>query len=146
MSFQAYTDGAVRITNPGLASCAWVMYDTCKPEWKLEQSTFLGFPYSNNYAEYAGLIALLQYLYEQHYRNVVIYSDSKLVVEQVNQKWEVNSDELRPLMSKAYGLLVQGCHMLKHCKGHAGTKGNEKADRLCNECLDAHMEEYAKKP
>jgi probable phosphoglycerate mutase len=122
------------------------MYDTCKPEWKLEQSTFLGFPYSNNYAEYAGLIALLQYLYEQHYRNVVIYSDSKLVVEQVNQKWEVNSDELRPLMSKAYGLLVQGCHMLKHCKGHAGTKGNEKADRLCNECLDAHMEEYAKKP
>ena len=90
------------------------------------------------------MIALLQYLYEQRYRNVVIYSDSKLVVEQVNQKWEVNSDELRPLMSKAYGLLVQGCHVLKHIKGHDGNKGNERADELCNAILDAHMEEYEK--
>jgi ribonuclease HI len=67
---------------------------------------------------------------------VITFCDSKLVVEQVNQKWQVNSDELRPLMSKAYGLLVQGCHVLKHCKGHSGIQGNEKADELCNKELD----------
>jgi ribonuclease HI len=142
--FKSYTDGAVRVSNPGVASCAWVLYDTYKPEWKLEQGTFLGSPHSNNYAEYQGLLTLLQYLYEQRYRNVVIYCDSKLVVEQTNQRWEVNSEELRPLMSRAYGLLVQGTHVLKHIKGHEGEVGNERADELCNMVLDEHKEEYEK--
>jgi probable phosphoglycerate mutase len=132
----AYCDGAVRVSNPGVASCAWVMYNG-KGEHLHSESYYLGPELrSNNYAEYAGLIHLLEWLYEHQTRNVVIHSDSALVVNQVNQKWDVNSDELRPLMSKAYGLLVQGAHVLKHCKGHAGNIGNEKADRLCNEELD----------
>ena len=134
MTINAYTDGAVRKGNPGQASCAWLLD---LPGGSVFWGYFLGPELrTNNYAEYQGVLKLLEHLDAQGYRNVTIHCDSKLVVEQVNQRWHVNSEELRPLMSKAYGLLVQGAHVLKHCKGHAGNIGNEKADRLCNEELD----------
>ena len=135
----AFTDGAVRVSNPGVASCAWVMYNE-KGEHLHSESHYLGPElHSNNFAEYQGVIRCLEWLYAHNTRNVIIYCDSKLVVEQVNQRWDVNSDELRPLMSKAYRLLVQGAHMLKHCKGHDGVIGNEKADELCNQELDRRV-------
>jgi probable phosphoglycerate mutase len=139
----AFCDGACRGGNPGFTSCAWVLYvDGADVQ---HRSTYLGnVRRTNNYAEYHGLLSLLEALFVNSVRNVIIYSDSKLVVNQVNQKWEVNSDDLHPLMSKAYGLLVQGCHVLKHCDGHSGIEGNEQADKLCNEVLDIHKEEYEK--
>jgi ribonuclease HI len=78
----------------------------------------------------------------------MIYSDSWIVVAQVNQAC-ATYEKLKPLMTKAYGLLMQGCHVLKQVKGHAGVEGNEEADRLCNEILDGylvhqHVEEHRK--
>src|SRR6266851_3298440 len=132
---KAYTDGACRKSNPGLCSCAWAVYEGGKLD--SYGGRFLGPEFhTNNYAEYMGLIVLLEILYHNHMRNVVIHCDSKLVVNQVNQNWKVESKELRPLMSKAYGLLVEGCHVLKHIKGHDGNEGNERVDAICNEVLD----------
>lgn len=137
----AYTDGACRLGNPGICSCAWVLSEGAVKS----RGYYLGPErHTNNYAEYQGVIKLLEYLYTNAIRNVVIHCDSTLVVNQVNQKWEINSDELRPLMSKAYGLLVHGAHVLKHVKGHDGIEGNEAADRVCNAVLDLHTEEYEK--
>lgn len=138
---KTYTDGACRISNPGLCSCAFVIY---KDEVEVHsESRYLGPKFhSNNFSEYQGLITLLEYLYLHSIRNVVIYSDSELVVNQTNGNWEVNQPDLKVLAMKCYGLITQGCHVLKHIKGHDGNKGNERADELCNECLDAHMEEY----
>ena len=96
--------------------------------------------HTNNYAEYQGLIRLLKFLYKARLRNVVIYCDSLLVVNQVNDVWDVNSPDLLPYWQLAYGLLTQGCHVLKHIKGHDGIAGNEEADRLCNEELDRQEE------
>ena len=92
--------------------------------------------HTNNYAEYQGLLKLLEHLEAKAIRNVIIHCDSKLVVEQVMQRWNVVSPEIRPLMTKAYGLLVRGCHVLKHVHGHSGNKGNEYVDSLCNQVLD----------
>jgi ribonuclease HI len=138
---KAYTDGACRISNPGLCSCAWVLY---KDEVERDFNGYYLGPkfHTNNYAEYMGLISFLEWAYSNNMRNVVIHCDSALVVNQVNQKWEMNSDELRPFMTKAYGMLVAGCHVLKHIKGHAGEIGNVRADEICNSILDSHMEEY----
>jgi ribonuclease HI len=128
---EAYTDGACR---SGQCSCAWVLRG---PNIATHDAYFLGpTPHTNNYAEYAGLLMLLDYLYCRNLRNVIIHSDSQLVVRQVNQVYETHDDELRPLMHKAYGLLTMGCHVLKHVKGHDGNPGNEEADRLCNLVLD----------
>ena len=142
---EAFCDGACRVSNPGICSCAWVLRG---PNINTHEAHFLGPElHTNNYAEYMGLLNLLEFLYFANLRNVVIYCDSKIVVNQVTQKWKMESNDLRPLMSKAYGLLTQGCHVLKHIKGHDGNVGNEEADRLCNEVLDGyfinlHVEEH----
>jgi len=141
---EAYTDGACRVSNPGLCSCAWVLRGSNVDEHGNTTFTvdthaahFLGPElHTNNYAEYMGLISLLEYLHTSNIRNVMIYSDSWIVVAQVNQAC-ATYEKLKPLMTKAYGLLMQGCHVLKQVKGHAGVEGNEEADRLCNSVLDA---------
>lgn len=139
----AYTDGACRGGNPGFTSCAWVIY------MGEDEGTFGGRylgpeRHTNNFAEYMGLIELLEHLYTNSIRNVIIHSDSELVVNQVNQRWQINSEDLRKAAAKAYGLLVQGCHVLKHVKGHDVTKGNIRADEICNQILDQHREDYEK--
>ena len=138
----AYVDGACRVSNPGICSCAFVIYGL--PGGESSIGKYLGPElHTNNYAEYQGLLLLLEWLYVNSIRNVIIHSDSKLVVNQTLHNWECNGD-LKPLMSKAYGLLVQGCHILKHVKGHDENKGNERADAICNAVLDIHKEEYEK--
>jgi ribonuclease HI len=137
----AYCDGACRVSNPGICSCAFVIY---KDEVEVHtEGKYIGPEFhSNNFAEYQGLLLLLEYLYLHSIRNVVIHCDSELVVNQSLGKWDINQPDLKVLATKCYGLLVQGCHVLKHIKGHDGNKGNERADGLCNAMLDAHKEEY----
>jgi len=139
---KAYTDGACRISNPGLCSCAFVLYDDQYKE-KYSVSVYLGPElHTNNYAEYKGLLTCLQVLYYMQLKGVDIYCDSKLVVQQSLGKWKVNEEALKPLASEAFGLIAAGGHRLHHIAGHNGDLGNERADALCNACLDAHMEEY----
>lgn len=137
----AYTDGACRGGNPGICSCAWVLYESGK--LVISDSHYLGPErHTNNYAEYQGLILLLKYLYQNNIRNVIIHSDSELVVNQTLGKWATNLESTHLFAAQAYGLLIQGCHMLKHVKGHDECIGNIRADQICNQVLDQHMEEY----
>jgi len=136
-----YCDGACRLSNPGLCACAWVLYEDGVEETRA--AVYLGPElHTNNYAEYMGLIALLEFLYTFSIRNVIIYSDSQLVVNQTNGRWACTHLDMRQFAARAYGLIQQGCHFLKHIKGHEGFEGNERADQLCNQVLDQHMEEY----
>lgn len=138
---KAYTDGACRLSNPGLCSCAWVIYGL--PGGEVSQGYYLGHTlHTNNFAEYIGMVNLLEFLYAHNHKGVVIFCDSKLVVNQVNQSWKINDDNLRTMAAKAYGLLTLGGHTLVHIKGHDGEVGNERADEICNAVLDANMEAY----
>jgi ribonuclease HI len=136
----AFTDGAVRVSNPGVASSAWVLYKDGNLVHK--QGRVLEGLQTNNVAEYSALLDFLKWAEANAVRNVVIHCDSMLVVEQTNQRWKCDKPELKSMMGLAYGLLVRGSHVLKHCKGHAGVVGNEAADALCNAVLDIHKEEY----
>jgi ribonuclease HI len=126
---KAYTDGASR-GNPGPSACSFVIYDDGKEI--LSSSFYLG-ERTNNYAEYAGLIALMQ----QGLTKMDIYCDSALVVKQVNGEWKVKHEDMKPLCALAQALLIRNEHTLTHIKGHSGIPGNERADQLCNECLNA---------
>jgi len=138
-----YTDGACRVSNPGLCSSAFVVYKDGKLFHK--QGRVLERLQTNNVAEYTALLDFLLWAGNSDVRNAFISCDSKLVVEQVNQKWKCDKLELKPMMNLAYGLLVRGAHVLKHIKGHSGVQGNEEADALCNALLNSHQkEEYAK--
>jgi ribonuclease HI len=136
---RAYTDGACRRSNPGVCSCAFVILNADgTPHASL--ATYLGPElHTNNYAEYQGLLLLLRWAQAFGHKNLDIYCDSKLVVEQVNGGWKINNPDLLPFCTEAYALMVVGRHLLHHIKGHSGDPGNEYVDHICNEILDKEM-------
>ena len=136
----AYTDGAVRLGNPGLCSAAFVIYNDDGTKLFESGRVLSDGLHTNNEAEYAGLIDFLLWADKHGYRNVMIHSDSQLVVEQVNQRYSCEG-ALKPKMCLAYGLLIRGGHVLRHVHGHNGIVGNERADALCNETLDQWTED-----
>jgi ribonuclease HI len=137
-----FVDGACRVSNPGVTSAAWILYDDTVEIARAGR--YLGPElHSNNFAEYSGLVDLLTYLYKNKIKNVTIYCDSKLVVEQVNDRWDVNEQSLIPLWRFAYSMLIQGEHNLYHIKGHSGNPGNDAVDKLANEVLDEQVKTVA---
>jgi ribonuclease HI len=130
---KAYSDGACR-GNPGPSSCAYVIYNDRKEEIDVGARE-LGIK-TNNDAEYEGLLDALHALDSLNIKNADIYCDSALVVNQVNGVWNI-SPKFRDRQAHAYLFLVRGGHTLIHVDGHSGIKGNERADQLCNNVLDA---------
>lgn len=102
-TLQLYSDGGSR-SNPGSSGLGIAGYHVCidgKKECIFEKGVFLE-DCSNNFAEYLALIQALNYAVESDYRNIELYSDSKLIVEQVNGRWKVKSNDLQPLAQAAY--------------------------------------------
>jgi ribonuclease HI len=139
-----YTDGACRVSNPGLCSCAYVALEEDYSVIKAE-GFFLGPElHSNNYAEYMGIIKALEA--SPIGVSVTLYCDSKLVVNQVNGLWKCNKSDLAPLCEYAQELISVMSHTtLEYVAGHSGVHGNELADKLCNDVLDREKvkESYA---
>lgn len=140
-TIEAYTDGACRVTNPGLASCAFVVYIDGQEHHSAK--FFLGDCVTNNVAEYLGLINLLEWADANKITGITIRSDSQLIVNQVNGRWNCRMD-LLSLRAKAYALLIRGSHTLKWVRGHNGEVGNERVDALCNQALDEVQGKKAK--
>ena len=81
---------------------------------------------TNNVAEYTGLLKALEYCKLHEIRNVDIYGDSLLVVNQMNGKWKTKSENL--------ALYHQLCKKLMHtldCRIHwIRREENQRADTL----------------
>jgi ribonuclease HI len=135
---KAYTDGACRGGNPGHASCAFAIFlENYAADLVKQFSTYLGPDlHTNNYAEYQGLIHLLDWAQTSGTTKLEIFCDSKLIVNQVSGVWKVEEPEISKMWMRAYGLCVRGRHTLQHVKGHSGNPGNEYVDKLCNIALD----------
>jgi probable phosphoglycerate mutase len=102
-----------------------------------ELSEFLGHQ-TNNYAEYAGLLACLQWALDHGCGRVRVVSDSLLMVQQIKGKFKVSSPGLKPLWAEArrrIGLL-QGFEI-----SHALRHKNKDADRLANAAMDRGMKQ-----
>jgi ribonuclease HI len=56
---------------------------------------------SNNEAEYAALIEALQIIKDENIKDVIIHSDSNLMVNQVNGNWKCRNASLQSLKDKA---------------------------------------------
>ena len=95
-------DGGVRGGNPGHAGFAAVitiagqMHTIARPLKGLR---------TNNYAEYMGLIVGAKYAHSLGADEIDITSDSKLVVNQVNDNWRVDSHDMLQLCSEAQAIL-----------------------------------------
>src|SRR6201996_8962676 len=94
----AYCDGGSR-GNPGPAGFGVYIQDSAG-KVLAELSQFLG-QRTNNFAEYSGLLAALEFTVSNGYRSRRVISDSELMVKQMKGQYRVNSPELRPLWEEA---------------------------------------------
>jgi probable phosphoglycerate mutase len=126
----ANTDGGAR-GNPGPAAYGVVIRNS-KGEVLAELTEYLGLQ-TNNYAEYSGLLAALEYAVREQCRSVKIYSDSELLVRQMQGRYKVSNPGLQQLFAKAQSLVrrLQSFHI-----EHVLRERNKEADRLVNKTLD----------
>lgn len=99
---QLYCDGGSR-SNPGPSGLGIAGYHVGidgKAECIFEKGIFME-NCSNNLAEYLALIHALNYAMAADYTNIEVFSDSKLIVEQVNGRWKVKSVDLKQLAHSA---------------------------------------------
>ena len=94
---EVFVDGASRAKGRrslGDASCAVVIFDKKKPVAQYARGLGLR---TNNEAEYEALITALLMCTMSNYKDPIIYSDSAVVVNQINGKWQCNHPRLLPL-------------------------------------------------
>lgn len=75
---------------------------------------------SNNEMEYEAVI----YALEKCDKNSIIYTDSQLVINQVQGNWKVKQNHLLPLMLKAHNLLVNKNAELEYISRDRNLAGN----------------------
>jgi ribonuclease HI len=126
----AHCDGGAR-GNPGPAGFGAVLQDDAG-HVLAELSEFLGHR-TNNYAEYAGLLACLQWALDHHQPRLRVVSDSLLMVKQIQGKFKINSPDLKPLWEEARRRIA---HLTHFEISHALRHKNQAADRLANEAMD----------
>jgi len=129
----AYCDGGSR-GNPGPAGYG-VHVEDAQGRTIGDLSEFVGRK-TNNFAEYSGLLAALQFAIEQGHRRLKVVSDSELMVKQIKGQYRVNSPELRPLYEEAKRRIGQ---LDSFQIQHVLREKNRHADRLANEAMDRGM-------
>jgi ribonuclease HI len=125
-----YTDGGAR-GNPGPAGVGVIFYDG-KGEKIKEMAEFIGNK-TNNQAEYNGLILALREAIKLKPRNVEVYLDSELVVNQINGEYRVKNKDLKILFEEAKRLADKFESIFFH---HTLREGNKEADKLVNQVID----------
>jgi ribonuclease HI len=129
----AHSDGGAR-GNPGPAGYGVVIQDQ-SGRTVAALSEYLGHQ-TNNFAEYQGLIAALEYALEHEPKALKLISDSELLVRQIKGIYKVKNAALQDLHSRAKELIAQ---LDWFSIGHALREQNQEADRLANEAMDKGM-------
>lgn len=126
----AHIDGGAR-GNPGPSGYGVFLQDAQR-KTIAELSHYLG-RQTNNFAEYSGLIAALEYALQHGFVALRVCSDSELLVKQIKGIYKVRNERLRPLYERAQKLILQ----LEDFRiEHVRRELNRDADRLANKAMD----------
>src|SRR5438045_815511 len=136
----AHSDGGAR-GNPGPAGYGVVTQDE-SGRTVATLSEYLGHQ-TNNFAEYQGLIAALEYAIEHGPKALKLISDSELLVRQIKGIYKVKNAVLQDLHGRAKELIAQ---LDWFSIGHAMREQNQEADQLANEAMDRGMGRAARTP
>ncbi len=128
----ANIDGGAR-GNPGPAAYGVVVRDT-KGNIITELGEYLGLQ-TNNFAEYSGLLAALEYAHKENVTALKVFSDSELLVKQMKGLYKVKSPGLVPLFERARSLVRR---LQYFSIEHVRRERNRDADRMVNQVLDQH--------
>lgn len=129
----AFCDGGSR-GNPGPAGFGVLIQDS-EGQALARLSEFLG-TRTNNFAEYSGLLAALDYAIRERHPRLRVVSDSELMVKQIKGQYRVNSPELRPLYEEAKRRIAQ---LDQFRIEHVLRGKNQEADGLANQAMDRGM-------
>lgn len=122
-----YIDGS-SIGNPGKAGIGYLIYDN-KGALIKDASVYLGVQ-TNNFAEYMALIFPLTEIISMGEKKCKVFTDSKLVCEQVNGRFKVKNQNIYPLFVLAKSLISK---LERFSIEHIDREKNEKADKLAKE-------------
>lgn len=128
--FRAAFDGGSR-GNPGIAAWGVAILDA-------EHRCIEGFAgglgkATNNVAEYNGLIEALDLALERGAEDVALFSDSQLIVRQINGQYKVRHPDMIPLYREAKKRITRlTLFRLEHIR----REKNKDADRMVNLALD----------
>ena len=128
-----YTDGASR-GNPGEAGAGIALIDSHGNELAT-RSIYLG-KCTNNVAEYQALIAGLETSLKEKCCVINIFMDSELIVRQIEGRYKVKNEQLKPLFAQVKTLLGQ---LDSWNIAHIPRKENARADELANKGIDDNL-------
>lgn len=128
---RAWIDGASR-GNPGEAGFGVVFEVDGETH---EIAGFLGRT-TNNVAEYAALVAALSFAEHRGFENLTLFSDSQLLVRQLNGAYKVKAPHLVPIFLRVLKLRrsISGLEIR-----HLPREQNRRADRLANVAIDERL-------
>ena len=129
MRHQVFCDGASR-SNPGDASIGVSILLDGKEVHAISKKIGIA---TNNEAEYQALIDGLNFCIDNSIKEIDVFLDSNLVVEQVNKNYKVKAENLKVLISKV-DELIQEFNFIKI--NHVYREENKRADQLANMALD----------
>jgi ribonuclease HI len=136
----AFSDGGAR-GNPGPSGYGVVIQDESGRK-VAALSEYLGHQ-TNNFAEYQGLIAALEYAVANGHKALKVISDSELLVRQIKGIYKVKNAALQDLHGRAKELIAK---LEWFSIGHVLRGHNEEADRLANAAMDKGMGRVARAP
>jgi ribonuclease HI len=128
-----HIDGAAR-GNPGPAGIGLVLWDE-GGDFREEHQVYIG-ETTNNVAEYEAMLFGLRKARELGYAAVKVFSDSELLVRQIQGEYRVKNPRLREFHEEVQKLLrsfdaVEIAHVPREM--------NARADRLANRAIDAAL-------
>ncbi|MGD1103594.1 MAG: ribonuclease HI family protein [Terriglobia bacterium] len=126
----AHIDGGSR-GNPGPAAYG-VAIKTPQGQAVTAFAKFIG-ETTNNFAEYQGLLAALEYALSHGYPRLRVLTDSELMARQISGRYKVRSPDLKPLHDKAQAMIAR---LESFSIRHVYREHNREADRLANQALD----------
>jgi formyltetrahydrofolate-dependent phosphoribosylglycinamide formyltransferase len=126
----AHIDGGSR-GNPGPAAAGFSLADSDGTQLHAK-GFFLG-QATNNIAEYTSFLKALEAAKQAGAQQLTVYSDSELLVRQINGQYKVKNEQIRPLFQKAVTLLDG----FKDWQvSHIPREKNQLADKLVNQALN----------
>lgn len=130
-AIKANIDGGAR-GNPGPAAYG-VVIRNAQGEIIDEIAEYLGIK-TNNFAEYSGLLAALEYALREKYPSLKVVSDSELLVRQMKGQYRVKNTGLLELYERARVMVRK---LERFSIDHVLREHNREADRLVNKVLDS---------
>jgi phosphoribosylglycinamide formyltransferase-1 len=133
-----YIDGGSR-GNPGPAAAGFILTDPAGT--KLQAKAFFLGNTTNNVAEYAAIVKALEAARQISVKQLTVFSDSELLVKQINGQYKVKNEQIRPLFRQAVNLLDKFQNWKVQ---HITRDKNEEVDKLVNQALNLEQDIEAK--